>query len=214
MDVLVGLIGLVAGVAVCLVGLRLFFVLLPIWGFIVGFLVGAAGVTAIFGDGFLSTTLGIVIGLIVGIIFAVLSYLFWYVGALLAAGSAGWIFGESLFAAIGVDTDWVLWVIGLLFAVVFVAAALLLNLPVYIVIVSTAMSGAGIAIGGILLVFDKIDRDDIGTGATWERIHDNWWLWLIWLVAAGVGVGAQIGTKTNDAAELERWTRAQPGPAV
>jgi hypothetical protein len=214
MDVLVGLIGLVVGVAVCVAGLRLFIVLLPIWGGVVGFFVGAAGVTAIFGDGFLSTTLGIVVGLIVGVIFAFFSYLYWYVGVLLAAGASGWIFGESLFAAIGVNTDWVLWIIGLLFASVFVAAALVLNLPVYVVIVSTALSGAGIAIGGILLVFNKIDRADIGTGATWERIHDHWWLWLIWLVAAGVGIGAQIGTKTNDAAELDRWARAQPGSAV
>ena len=214
MDVLVGLIGLVIGVAVGFAGLRLFFVLLPIWGFVVGFLAGAAVVTAIFGDGFLSTTLGIVIGLIVGVVFAFLSYLYWYVGVLLAAGASGWIFGSSLFAAIGIDTDWVLWIIGLLFAVIFVIAALVLNLPVYIVIVSTAMSGAGIAIGGILLVFNKIDRSEIGTGATWERIHDNWWLWLIWLVAAAVGVGAQLTTKTNDAAEMERWARAQPGSAV
>ncbi len=211
MDVLVGLLALIIGAGVCLAGLRLFFILLPIWGLVVGFFVGAGLVTAIFGDGFLSTTLGIVVGIVVAIIFALFSYLYWYVGVMLAAAAAGGVFGTSLFAAIGVDSDWLLFFIGLIFAVIFVLGALLLNLPVYIVIISTAMSGSAIAIGGFLLLFNKIDRDDIGTGATWERINDNWWLWLIWLAAAGIGVGGQITAKDQTSLEIERWSKAPSG---
>jgi hypothetical protein len=212
MDFLVGILGLIVGVGVCLMGLRLFFILLPIWGFVVGFFVGAAGVSAIFGDGFLATTLGIVIGLIVAVIFALISYLFWYFGVLLAAGTAGGVLGASLFAAIGVDSDWLLFIIGLIFAAVFVFGTLVLNLPVYLVIVNTAFAGSAIAIGGFLLLINEFDREDIGTGALWERINDNWFLWIVWLVGAGIGIAAQLMTMAQSALPPDKWTKAEPMP--
>jgi hypothetical protein len=51
-DILVGIIALAVGAAVCFAGLRLWFALLPLWGFVAGFFAGATAVTAIFGDGF------------------------------------------------------------------------------------------------------------------------------------------------------------------
>ena len=65
MDILVGILAVLIGLVVgSPPDLRVFFILLPIWGFVAGFLVGAAGTTAIFGDNLPSTTLGIVLGLI------------------------------------------------------------------------------------------------------------------------------------------------------
>jgi hypothetical protein len=206
-DILVGILAVLIGLAVAAAGLRVFFILLPIWGFVVGFLAGAAGVTAIFGDGFLSTTLGIVIGLIVGLIFAVISYLFWYIGVLAAAGAAGAAFGSGLFAAIGVDADWLLFIIGLVFLALFVIAALFINFPTWVVVVSTAMSGAAIVLAGLMLIFDKIDREDLGTGVAWDKIADNWWIWLIWLVGAALGMGAQISSLSAVMLPDDKWTQ-------
>lgn len=214
MDFLVGILGLILGVIVCLAGLRFFFILLPIWGGVTGFLAGAGLMTAIFGDGFLSTALGIVVGLIFGLVFALLSYIFWYVGALIAAASAGGVLGTALFATFGVDSDWALFFIGLAFAVVFVIVALVVNFPVLVVIVSTAFSGSAIALGGFMLMFNKIDREDIDTGAVWQRISDHWWLWLIWAFAAGVGIAGQYSTGKQDTLEIERWAKAQPTAAA
>ena len=214
MDFLLGLLGLILGVIVCLAGLRFFFVLLPIWGFVTGFLAGAALVTAIFGGGFLSTTLGIVVGLIFAVVFALFSYLYWYVGALLAAGGAGAILGTSLFATFGVDSDWVLFFVGLAFAAVFVLIALVVNFPVLVVIIGTAFAGSAIAIGGLLLLLNKFDREEIGTGVLWQRIDDNLILWLLWLVAAGIGIAAQFNLVKKDSLQIERWAKAEPTPAA
>jgi hypothetical protein len=207
MDVLVGILAVIVGLAVATGGLRIFFILLPVWGFVAGFIVGGAVTTALFGDGFLSTTLGIILGLIVGVVFAVISYLWWYVGVLAAAGTAGAAFGASLFAAFGVDADWLLFIIGLIFMALFIIAALYINFPTWLIIVTTAMSGTALALGGLMLMFNKIDRDDLGNGVAWDRIHDNWWLWLIWLVGASIGIGAQLQSAASIMLPEEKWTQ-------
>ncbi len=214
MDILVGILAVVVGLTVATAGLRIFFLLLPIWGFFAGFVVGAAGTTAIFGDGFLSTTLGIVLGFIVGIIFAVISYLWWYIGVLAAAGTAGAAFGSSLFAAIGVDANWFLFFIGIIFMVLFILAALFINFPTWLIIVGTAMSGAAAVIAGLMLIFNKIDRADLGNGVAWDAIADNWWLWLIWLVGASLGIGAQLSSAAAVVLPEDKWTTARGSYSV
>lgn len=207
MDIVFGLLAVAIGAAVCLAGLRLWFWLLPVWGFVVGFLGGAALITWLFGDGFLSTALGIVVGLVAGVVGALISYLWWYIGAILAAGSAGSMLGSTLFAAFGIDSSVALFIIGLIFAVVFVVGALILSLPIYIVVVNTALAGATVVIAGFLLLFDRVDRSEIGTVAAWERIGDSWLLWLLWAVIAAVGIGAQLSTIRQVVLPEERWTR-------
>lgn len=210
MDILFGLLAVAIGVAVCFAGLRLWFWLLPVWGFVIGFLGGAALVTWLAGDGFLSTTLGIIVGIVVGIGASLISYLWWYIGAIIAAGSAGSLLGSTLFAAIGIDSSVVLFIVGLIFAIVFALGALMLALPIYVVVINTAIGGAVVIIAGVLLIFDRIDRGEIGTLAAWTRIHDNWILWLLWVVLAGAGIAAQLSLIRRVVLPTERWTRVEP----
>jgi hypothetical protein len=214
MDVLIGLIAIIVGVSIALAGLRYFYLLLPIWGFVAGFFAGGALITALFGDGFLSTTLGIVVGLALGVVFALMSYFYWYFSVILAAAAAGGILGASLFGAIGVDRAWVLFIIGVAFGAVFALGALMLNLPVYLVVVNTALAGSAIAIGGMLMVLDRFDRDEIGTAALWERIEDHWFLWLIWIGGAIVGMLVQLASREAAVLPEERWKAAAPGAPV
>lgn len=207
MDIVFGLLAIAIGAAVCFAGLRLWFWLLPVLGFVVGFLGGAALVTWLFGDGFLSTTLGIVVGLVVGIGASLISYLWWYIGAILAAGSAGSMLGTTLFAAIGIDSSVALFIVGFIFAAVFIIGALLLALPIYVVVINTAIAGATIAIAGLLLLFNQVDRGEIGTLAAWTQIHENWLLWLVWVVLAGAGIAAQLSMIRRVVLPEERWTR-------
>ena len=48
---LLGLLAVAIGLAFAFYGFRVFLILLPIWGFFAGFLLGANGVEYIFGDG-------------------------------------------------------------------------------------------------------------------------------------------------------------------
>lgn len=212
MDFLIGILALILGLAVCLSGLRYFFIMLPVWGFIAGFFAGAAVVAAIAGDGFLATTLGVVIGVIAGIGFSLISYLYWYFGVILAAGYGGGLLGASFFAALGVSTGWVLFLLGLIVGVIFAWGALSLAYPVYLVVFSTALAGSAIAIGGLLLMLGKFDRNEIGTSALWAKISDHWVLWLLWALLAAIGVGAQL-VKMAAATVLpdDRWTRTPSG---
>lgn len=214
MDFIVGILALIAGLGVCFLGLRIFFFLLPIWGFVVGFLIGAAAVTAAAGDGFLATTLGLVVGAVVGLIFGALSYLYWYLGVILAAGYAGATLGGAFFAALGVSSAWVLFILSIVVAAIFIFAALALNYPIYVVILSTALAGSGLAIGGLLLVLNRINRDQIGTGELWHRIQDHWVLWILWIVVAALGVGAQLARAAAASLPTERWVRIRPNTAL
>ena len=57
-DILVGLFIIVIGLTLVTAGLRVFFAVLPLLGFVTGFLAGATLITNWLGDGFLSTATG------------------------------------------------------------------------------------------------------------------------------------------------------------
>ena len=205
MDILIGILAVIVGAALVVAGLRYFFLLLPIWGFVAGLIVGAALITAVFGDGFLSTTLGIVVGLVFGVLFALISYFYWYFTVILAAAAAGSVLGASILGAIGVDSSWLIFIIGLAFGVLFAIGAMFLNLPVYLVIVNTALAGAALVIGGVLMVFDQFDREELGTGDLWRKIDDHWYLWLIWIAIGVVGMMIQMTARAIVTLPEERW---------
>lgn len=69
-DIVVGIAILLLGLGVAFFGLCLFLIMLPIWGFLASFFVGAGSIEAFFGDGFLSTVGGWIAGFVTGILFA------------------------------------------------------------------------------------------------------------------------------------------------
>ncbi len=190
MAILLGLIGL----AVCFVGLEVFFITLPIWGFVVGFFSGASLIHAWMGGGFFQTTLGIVVGLALGVLFAILAYFFWYFGVVFLCGSVGAMLGNGLSKAIGLDANWWLWIVGLVVGVLFALAALFLAIPVYLVIINTAMAGAAAIIAAVLMLFGRIDLNSFNNGPVAGTIDSFGWLaTVIWIVLAVLGMLAQLG---------------------
>jgi hypothetical protein len=211
-DVLVGLLVVVLGAAVCFLGLRLWFLMLPLWGFVAGFFVGAGLITGIFGDGFLSTVTGWVVGAVVGLGFALLAYLIWYAGAIIAAGSLGALAGSGLMSVFDVDTDWLVFLAAAAGALLFALLAFALAIPIWIVLFSTAFAGATGVIAGILLVFDQLDLEDFDRGAAWAVIEDSWFWLIVWTVIAVAGIAAQLRSIAEAVLPEDRWTRAQYGP--
>jgi hypothetical protein len=213
-DFLIGLAILVIGAGVCFLGLRLWFIVLPIWGFVAGFFLGATAITDLFGDGFLSTVTGWVVGIVVGIGFAVLSYFIWYAGAIIAAGSVGALAGSGLMRAFSVDSDWAIFLVALAGAVLFAFVAFIIALPIYIVIVNTALAGAAAAVTGAMLVLDRIDRADLQFGSAWAMIQESWFWLLAWIVLAALGLGYQLTTLAEAVLPEDRWTRVEPSHAI
>ncbi len=188
-DVLLGILLIVLGAGVALFGIWAFGIMLPVWGFIGGFFLGATGIAALLGQGFLSTTLGIIVGLVVGVVFAALSYFFWYFGVIFAAASVGALIGTGLMSAVGLTANWFLWLIALIFGVIFAIGALALNVPPYLVIVNTALAGSAAVVTGILLVLDRLNFGDLTYGPAWAAVKHQWIWGLIWFA---LGIGAML----------------------
>ncbi len=101
---LIGLFAIAIGLAFAFYGFRVFLVLLPIWGFFAGFVLGAAAMDALFPDsGFLVEVSSWVIGFIIGIVFAVLSYLYYWVAIILLGGVLGYQLTYGVFQWIGFE---------------------------------------------------------------------------------------------------------------
>jgi hypothetical protein len=209
MDFLIGLLLLVIGITATLSGLRLFFVALPLIGFIVGFYAAAAAVASILGESFLSGVVAVLAGIVMGAFLALISYIFWYVGALLAAGSTGALIGSGLMNGIGIETGWIVTLVAAIVAVLFFIGALLLALPIYVVIVNTSFLGAGGVVAGLLLLFDQIEHAQLGYGIAWATIESSGFWLFVWGAFFIVGLLSQMTIVRSITLPEDPWTTAR-----
>jgi hypothetical protein len=191
----IGLLALLLGVAFCFAGYRFFRILIPIWGFFAGFSLGAEGVLALFGGGFLSTVTSWVIGLVVGLVIAVLAYLFYYAAVVILGGSVGYSIGTGFIALLGLSpTGFIAVIVGLVVAVVLALLIIVLNLPRILIIVFSALGGAGTILAGILLMLQRIPLEYLGYESVSAFIRNSWFWLIVWLVVAGAGMFVQWRT--------------------
>jgi hypothetical protein len=201
------LVALGIGIAFCFYGYRVFLVMLPIWGFFAGLWLGAEGVALILGEGFLATTTGWVAGFILGLVMAVLSYVVYYIGVGLLAFVAGVGLAVGLLSAIGIDSNLVLGIAGLISGAALILLTLMFNLQKYVVIAITAIGGANALVLAPLLLFDRVSLDDVqNVGNTIKPVLADSWFWLIvWLVLAGAGVVVQLRMNRSFTFSRERY---------
>jgi hypothetical protein len=189
-----GLIALGFGLVVLLNGYKLFLILLPIWGFLFGFVFGAQTMQALFGIGFLATVTSWVVGFIVGAVFAVLSYLFWLAAVAIFSGMVGYALGVGLMGLIGLETGLIPWLVGVVVGVALAIAVIMLNLQKWVIILGSAVIGAGAIIGTFLVLFGIVPPLLFGAPAVKLVLQNSFW-WLIGFLALFVaGVLAQFRT--------------------
>lgn len=199
----VSLIAMVVGLAICFNGYKWFLILLPIWGFFWGFLLGAQTLQAVFGIGFLATVTSWVLGFVVGAVFAMASYLFYLAAVALMAGSLGYALGLGIMGLIGFDFGLITWLVGIVLAVIVAGVTIYYNLYKYVIIVTTAVGGAGTIV--ITLMFGY-------AGLTLARFAENpirlalqgsplWTIFFVVLVV--LGIASQLAT--SRAFELEPY---------
>lgn len=202
---LIALILFVVGLAFVFAGYRLFRALIPIWGFIVGF--DVAGIVAhdAFHAQLLASFPGWIVAILVGLIFAALAYVYYYVSVVALAASVGFLVGEALVTALAASATTVALVVGIIFAVALAALVIRLNAPKGLVVALTALGGASAAITGALLALGQVSLATLtslqasASGGSLEAIRSTWWLSLLTLALALVGIMAQAG-----------WLRARP----
>jgi len=216
MEILVGIILALIGLAVCFVGLRFWFILLPVFGALTGFFVGARVMQDIFGTGFLSTATSWLVGIVMAIVLALLSYFIWYAGAIIMAGAVGAsLFTGVLDALFNNPWGWVLFIVSLIGAIIFAIGALLLNLPIYIVIVNSAIIGASLVIAGLLTIFCTIEIEELANGAALAVVNEAKlgsasWLWVVaWAVLVVAGIFYQLRSIAEIRLPEEKWVPAK-----
>jgi hypothetical protein len=198
------MIALLFGLALCFSGYRLFLVLLPIWGFFFGFALGVQTLQALFGIGFLATITSWVVGFIVGAIFAVLSYLFYVVGVAIVAGSLGYALGAGFMGLIGINLGFLVWIVGIIAGIALAVVTIMFNLQKYVIIIATAIGGAGLMIGTLVLGVGGMSIASLFTNPVRLVLENTGWLWtLIFILLAGAGIFVQI--MANRSYEIEAY---------
>jgi hypothetical protein len=215
MEILVGIILALIGLAICLLGLRFWFILLPVFGGVTGFFVGARVMQDIFGTGFLSTATSWIVGIIMAIVLALLSYFIWYAGAIIMAGAVGASLFTGILHAIN-NQPWglVTFIVALIGAVIFAVGALMLNLPIYIVIVNSAIGGASLAIAGLLTMLGTVTTIELANGVTFAVVDETSrglsWLWVVaWIVLVVAGIYYQLRSVNEIRLPEEKWVAAR-----
>lgn len=209
MDFLFGLLAIGLGLAFTFLGIRLFFLLLPVWGFLTGFSFGLVGTTTLLGTSLFADALGIVVGVVLGLVLAAASWLVYGIGVLIIGAGFGAGLGTSVMYLLGLDSAEILvLIVALAGAVVFAFLALILNLPKWLAIIFTAVGGAGATVVGALMVLGRLTIEQVETEANpLQPILSESLLWsaaVIVLAIAGIVVQYQW-TRNWEMRTREMW---------
>jgi len=192
MQLVMAILAVVIGLAFCFGGWRFFLLLLPIWGFVVGFGLGTEAMRALFGDGTFATVTSWIVGFVIAVLFAILSYLYYYAAIAILAGAVGYAIGAAAWGIIGNEQGVIAFVIGLVVGVVFAIGVLALNVPRYLVIVLTGLGGAATVIAGWFLLIGKVPADNVTWWQVGKLISDSWFYLIVWGLIAAAGIVAQM----------------------
>jgi Domain of unknown function (DUF4203) len=195
--VFVSLALMLLGVAICAFGYRLFVILLPLYGFFAGFIVTAQAIQQLLGGGFLATAGSWVFGFFVGLVCAVVAYFFYYAAIVILAASVGYELGAGIIANLGVNSGVIQFIVGAVLALAFIAGVLVFNLPKALIIVLTALAGAGMALAGVLVALGRVPLESLQYGVIGAFIHMSWFWMLAFLVLAACGVAVQLLTPSG-----------------
>lgn len=193
------LVGLIVGVGLWAFGLRLFLVLLPIWGFVAGFWLAARGVSLYLNEAFLASPAGIIAGLILGLLFGALAYFNFELGLALVTAVVGVTLTVGVLEALGLATGLLVVVVSVGVAIGLVHLLYRYELDHYLIMTITALGGGSLLIATGLMLAGRLSIADLtATGNVIAPVLADSWLWLVaLLVLAVVGVFAQLRTSRD-----------------
>jgi hypothetical protein len=171
--ILIGLLAIGIGLAWAFYGLKLFTILLPLWAFFFGLVAGAQWGQDVFGQGFFTTVLSWIIGLVVGIVLAAISFFWYYAAIVILGGAVGYALGVGFFEWLGLGTGVIAVIVGLILGAVFAIGTFILGVPVILVMVFSAFSGAVAAVNGVFIFLGLVKLEDLGWGIFGSLLHQG-----------------------------------------
>lgn len=200
------IIALLFATALIFGGYRFFLFLLPIWGFFFGFGLGASAVQALFSTGLLATVTSWVVGFIVAVIFALLSYFFYAAAVAVAAGILGYMLGVGIMDLFGLNgLALITFIVATALAVVAVIVTFRFNLQKYVIIAATAIGGAALAVGVILLGVGGMDLVRLAESPVRLLFQTSPFMGIVFVLLAIAGIAVQI--RANRRFEVETYNR-------
>lgn len=191
-DVIFALLVILAGGLFCFFGYLAFRIIIPIWGAVVGFSLGAGLIAAATDEGFLRTGLAWIVAIGLALLFALLAYLFYWVAVVLAMGSIGFALGTALMGALGVDWNWVVILVGVLAGTVLAVLAIVADLPMVLLVLLSALAGASAVTAGLMVLTGAIETEDFTDEAVTARADDDWWWYVVYGALAVAGIVYQM----------------------
>lgn len=202
-DIALGALAIMAGAAFCFLGQFVLRAVIPVWGAFTGFAFGAGLVAGLSDERFLGTVLGWVLGLVFALLFALLAYLYYWLAVVLAMTSIGFALGSGLIVALGVDWNWLAVLVGVLVGALVGVGAVLLDLPMIVLVVLSAITGSLGMVAGLMLVTGALNTSDFTRDVFVQRVDDDWWWYVAFVALAVAGCVSQV----RGAASLRRSVR-------
>lgn len=196
LQILVGLLALSLGVLFLFIGYRAFLILLPVGGFVAGFILGAELIASLLDQGFLATLTGWIVGIVAGLIIALISYFIFSFGVIILSATFGLLLGAGIVTALSVDSGLISAAAVIGGAVIGIVLAIILDIKKYLVIFVTAFGGAVAAVTGLMLVLNRIGLEELQSGSNLiQDIVNNSFFWiLIWIAFGVLGIAVQVRT--------------------
>jgi hypothetical protein len=193
------------GALLAFAGYRFFIFLLPVWGFLFGFGVGAQIIQGLFGMGFLSDITSWIVGFIVGLLFAVLSYLFYFVAVAILGFSLGYAIGIGLMGLIGFEFGFLTVTVGIVIGLIVGWLTIALNVQKWVIIIATAFAGSAIIVGTYLFLFGGLPSSRIVEDPVRVALQNSpFWL-ITFLILTFLAVVVQF--QANQNFEVESYNR-------
>ena len=190
--ILVGLVAIVVGAAWAFYGLRFFTIILPIWALFFGFITGMQWGQDVFGQGFAGTVTSWIIGGVLAIVLAALSYFWYYFAVTFAVGALGYTLGVGLMDLLGIDSGLLGLVAGLVVGGAFAIITFVLGIPVVLIVLISAISGAAAMVNGALIILGRIKVEDLDSGLLSGLMTDSTIGVIAWVAIAVVAALYQL----------------------
>ncbi len=208
--ILIGVVAIVVSGLVAAYGARGFFLLLPLFGFVLGFLLGGQVVAAIAGEGLFATLLGWALGVGAGLAFALLAGLWWWAAIVILFGVVGYEIGSGLLIAFGAEPGLIPFLAGLALGVVLAGAAIVFDAPTLLVVAVTAFGGSAYVVAGAFLVLGQITVEQLRDGPI-GALHGNPLGLVAWVVLGLLALGFQFVDTRRIGFELIERSRYRYG---
>lgn len=183
------LVSFIAGLGLLLYGYRMKKFLLPVWGFIAGFWLGANLTAQILGTGFLATVTGWIAGLAAGSGLALLSHHLHDLRYGIISAVIGYAVGSGVLTAVGLGPGIFSILAGLALALAVVGLYFRLNVKRIVAMAMTSVAGANAILLAFLLITGRVQLASLeSTGNPVQPVlHDSWFWPVVWLALALIG---------------------------